>query len=204
MSRREPDTFSKFWPGGGIKARLKSVPDEIGRVLPTSVTIGDANVELYTYQQLMDLSKVNLKQRVLNLREQLGEGRLPPLQAGAAHDIAVPWMIRVEVAAARSVGVEITEEELGLTASKMEPVHQLQPRELARMYAAGVDMDAIPRANLGQRPAVVPSALLAAPRTEPAVEYDWSVHTTVEKRAYSLSPEAYVQAAAESAARSEQ
>ena len=50
--------------------------------LPTTCPFNGQDVTLWTYEQLEVSSKLNLKQRALNLRELVGEGQLPPLKSG--------------------------------------------------------------------------------------------------------------------------
>eukprot|EP00966_Prymnesium_polylepis_P043409 1007055-Prymnesium_polylepis.1 len=197
-----------MWPGGGLKAQVRRAPQQTSmRVLPASVTVAGKPVQLWTFAQLTELQRPNLKQRALNLRDQVGSDRLPPLQIGAGVDEVVCWMIRAEVAASRAAGLEITEADLGMPAAGGDDaVHQLRPAERARMQAVGFDMSVIPAANLGARPTVAPPALLEVASRDVAANsasYDWAaIGSTTEERAYgSLSPEARKEATSDSAAR---
>lgn len=73
-------------------------------------------IELLNYSQLEQQSRLHLKNRVTTFREQIAQmqpnTRLPPL-AGAGADLVIPWLLKVEVALARSVGIDITEADLG-------------------------------------------------------------------------------------------
>jgi len=73
-------------------------------------------IELLNYSQLEQQSRLHLKNRVTTFREQIGQmqanTRLPPL-TGYGADIVIAWLLKVEVALARSVGIDITEADLG-------------------------------------------------------------------------------------------
>ena len=47
--------------------------------LPASCPFNGRDVTLWTFEQLEVSSKLNLKQRALNLRDLVGEEQLPPL-----------------------------------------------------------------------------------------------------------------------------
>ena len=64
--------------------------------LPETISIGSRQCPIYTYQQLQELSRDNLKQRALNLRDLAGD-QVPPLQHSAPHNEVSIWIIQVQV-----------------------------------------------------------------------------------------------------------
>ena len=85
----------------------------IAAALPTSLPFGNTNVALWTYAQLERLSRANLKQRALDLRDTFGADKLPPLRA-QGRDIVIAWIITVQVMLGESQGLGFTAADWGL------------------------------------------------------------------------------------------
>lgn len=71
-------------------------------------------IRLWSYLQLTELSRVNLKQRALDMRDIAGEGELLPLQASGSQSQVVSWLITAQVHLANRVGYTLTTADLGL------------------------------------------------------------------------------------------
>jgi len=73
-------------------------------------------IELLNFGQLEQMSRMTLKNRVTTMREHIAAQqpgtRLPPL-SGFGPDMTIAWLLKVQVALARSVGIRITESDLG-------------------------------------------------------------------------------------------
>jgi len=75
-------------------------------------------IRMWTYSQLTELSRVNLKQRALNMRDQVGEGELLPLQASGSQGQVVSWLITAQVHLANRLGYTLVTADLGLPESE--------------------------------------------------------------------------------------
>ena len=75
---------------------------------PESIPFGDAEVACWTHEQLTRLSKLNLKQRAMNLRDQVGANRLPPLRLSAQPPEIIRWMLVAQCAIAEAAGIDLT------------------------------------------------------------------------------------------------
>lgn len=101
--------------------------------VPSSVRVGSADVPLYTYTQLSNLSRVNLKQRMLNLRDSIGP-QLPPLPAGTG---IMQWIIDAQVLVAQGAGLALEAVDFGAPLPP-PPKAKLLDKELGRLWEAGV------------------------------------------------------------------
>lgn len=88
--------------------------------VPTSVVFEERDVPLWTFEQLSRLSRANLKQRALNLRDHVGAARAPPLRPGGGRDLLITWLLEVQVALANSVGLGLTLASFGAPADLWE------------------------------------------------------------------------------------
>lgn len=82
----------------------------------SSINFENKEVNLWTYEQLSNLSRPNLKNRAMSLRDQIGAERLPALSVAAGVDIVITWLLEVQCALARSSGVTLTPGSFGAPA----------------------------------------------------------------------------------------
>lgn len=102
--------------------------------IPASVRCGSADVPLYTYTQLANLSRVNLRQRMLNLRDSTIGAQLPPLPAGGG---VIEWLIGAQVLVAQEAGLALGPADFGAPPPP-PPQAKLLDKELGRLWEAGV------------------------------------------------------------------
>lgn len=84
--------------------------------VPQSLIFEEREVSCWTYEQLSRVSRPNLKQRALNLRDLVGAERLALLRAGGGRDQLICWLLASQVAIANSLGLELTVASFGAPA----------------------------------------------------------------------------------------
>jgi len=139
----------KQWDGKGqVNLERSNAAKVIKPAPPQSVKLNDVRIEMWTVGQLQELSRPNLKTRVMNLKDALGDSLdlLPPLQTSGDTETVIGWMVRAQCAAARASGYpDLTPEDLGLPPDATPAVHVLRDKERERLHFAGVGA---PTANL--------------------------------------------------------
>ena len=109
---------------------------------PATIALNGAEAEMWTWEQLSQLSRRNVMHRAMNLRDLVGEARLPPL------DIADParWLIDAQVACARACGhAELTPRSFGAPEAVSGPGATLTEKEKLRLHHHGLSDSAIDR-----------------------------------------------------------
>lgn len=161
---------------------------------PTSVRVGNADIPVWTWGQLTNLSRTNLKIRAIDLRQSLGESNCPPLKQSADRDTTVAWIISLQVAIARQSGLMLSASDFGVPASSMSDAPApLNDKELARLWAAGVH-------NPSTGSEVRSAALTAAPfpyPTDAPNPNPWARPPASTRDEFGYSPQ-YAAAAADS------
>ena len=87
--------------------------------LPTEIVFNGVPIALLTFQQLEQMSRQNLKIRVQSLKEQLGEGNLPPL-TGHGPDLTIEWILSVQCAVCAGKGMRLAPADFGAPAAANE------------------------------------------------------------------------------------
>jgi len=140
--------------------------------LPETIAYQGHKIPLWTYQQLEELSRDNLKQRALNIVDTCGD-KLPPLQKSAPHSVVSTWIIEAQVAIANAAGLPVTADHFGLPGGQqLKPsAHVLSDKERTRVYEAGYAVPSPPWAPGGAASNVPEQAApaLQEPKPEPAV-----------------------------------
>jgi len=90
--------------------------------LPASVPFNGRDVTLWTCGQLENASKLNLKQRALNLRDLIGEDQLPPLNTSGPAPTIILWLLEVQVALCKTKGLNVEVADFGWKPSEEFPV----------------------------------------------------------------------------------
>ena len=111
---------------------------------PATIALDGVEAEMWTWEQLSQLSRKNVMHRAMNLRDIVGEARLPPL------DIAHParWLIDAQVACARACGhAELTPRSFGAPDAPSGPAATLTEKEKLRLHHHGLSDSAIDRAD---------------------------------------------------------
>jgi hypothetical protein len=62
-------------------------------------------VSCWTYDQLGRLSKLNLRQRAMNLRDLIGAQKLPPLRTTSQPETMIQWILDVQLMLCAAVGI---------------------------------------------------------------------------------------------------
>jgi len=81
------------------------------QVLPNSILFEDVEIPLWTHGQLEKLGQPALMQRALNLRDDFGRERVPPMPRHV--EGLINWILDVEVAVLSASGSTISKEQLG-------------------------------------------------------------------------------------------
>ena len=101
-------------------ARAPTLADTINMPsAPTSILFNGAETPLFTFQQLEQLSRQHLKNRVNDLKDQLGADNLPAL-AGHSPDVTIAWILNVQCAMCMGKGVRLTAADFGAPAAGAE------------------------------------------------------------------------------------
>ena len=137
--------MSNLWlqqnPLGSVLGKGQVPLKEAGAYKPSKVPEviiwgeGQARIPMWTYSQLTELSRVNLRQRALNLRDQVGAGRLLPLQASGSQAQVVSWLITAQVHLAQSSGYDLSMADLGLPESECQASFDPPPDSIADPHA---------------------------------------------------------------------
>ena len=163
---------------GKGQVRLTGLPEWTpAKQLPEAITFEGSRVPLWTYQQLEELSAFNLKQRALNIRDTVGENRLPQLQKSAGQVVVAQWIIEAQVALANAAGLLVTAADFGLPAQLTAPTHVLSDKERTRFAHAGIEVPSygVPQAAAASAPeegeaaAQAPTLASLAPKPGPAL-----------------------------------
>ena len=85
--------------------------------LPTTVAFDGKEVPLYTFEQLSQQPRLKLKNRAMDLRDLIGEDRVPPLRAAGSIESVTMWILEVESALCKAAGMAIEVSDLGLPAN---------------------------------------------------------------------------------------
>lgn len=88
----------------------------LSNMAPTEIMFNGTSVTLSTFQQLEQLSRQNLKKRVLTLQEQLGSANLPPL-TGHGPDLTIEWILTVQCAVCTGKGLSLSPADFGAPAA---------------------------------------------------------------------------------------
>lgn len=80
---------------------------------PDVVALEGKEVACWTHDQLEKLSKLNLKQRAMNLRDQIGADRLPALRLSAQPAALINWLLIAQCTICEAVGVTMTPQDWG-------------------------------------------------------------------------------------------
>ena len=100
---------------------------------PSSISFNERDVPLWTFEQLERLSRANLKQRALDLREAIGAEKLAPLKPAGGRDHVISWIINSQALIVQSVaGLEVTAADWGLPAGVGDAEEDLGAEESAR------------------------------------------------------------------------
>ena len=97
---------------------------------PESIPFEDKEVPIWTFTQLERLSKANLRQRAMNLRDQIGADRLMPLRLSSQPDALIRWLLVAQISLCEAVGIQLTMRELGAPKEdiEMEPGSYFGPK----------------------------------------------------------------------------
>ena len=85
--------------------------------LPQSIDFNGREVPLYTFKQLEQQPRLKLKNRAMDLRDLIGEDRVPPLRAAGSIESVTMWILEVESAVCKAAGMAIEASDLGLPAN---------------------------------------------------------------------------------------
>ena len=85
--------------------------------LPTTVAFDGKEVPLYTFEQLSQQPRLKLKNCAMDLRDLIGEDRVPPLRAAGSIESVTMWILEVESALCKAAGMAIEVSDLGLPAN---------------------------------------------------------------------------------------
>lgn len=129
--------------------------------LPQSLNVEGKDIALYTFKQLEQKPRLTLKNLAMNLRDAIGQERLPPLRAASGVEEVISWIIDVQCMLAGATGIQLTPRELGVPsdyamaeAGLMGGGFQAQPQAQApRAEMPYPDYDAAPQ--------VIPHAAMA-------------------------------------------
>ena len=80
---------------------------------PDEIEFEGKTVAIWTYPQLEKLSKLNLRARAMNLRDQIGADRLPNLRLTAQPAALIQWLLNAEVSMCEALGIPLTMKDLG-------------------------------------------------------------------------------------------
>lgn len=80
---------------------------------PEVVAFEGKEVACWTHDQLEKLSKLNLKQRAMNLRDQIGADRLPPLRLSSQPAALISWLLSAQCIISEAVGMPMTPHDWG-------------------------------------------------------------------------------------------
>lgn len=81
---------------------------------PEEIDLGDKKIACWTYDQLARLSKANIRQRAMNLRDTIGAERLPPLRTMSQPETLMRWIIDVQVMLCKAVGIPDSDSDFGV------------------------------------------------------------------------------------------
>mmetsp|Transcript_33923 Transcript_33923/g.56071 ORF Transcript_33923/g.56071 Transcript_33923/m.56071 type:complete len:153 (-) Transcript_33923:282-740(-) len=82
--------------------------------MPAEVNFEDKVLPLWTFEQLNALGRSQLKNRGMNLRDAVGESRLPPFVQGATQQATIIWIIQAQVMLMQASGTQCTPSDFGL------------------------------------------------------------------------------------------
>lgn len=80
---------------------------------PEAVTFEGKEVPCWTHDQLEKLSKLNLKQRAMNLRDQIGVDRLPALRLSSQPTALISWLLVAQCIICEALGMPMTPQDWG-------------------------------------------------------------------------------------------
>jgi len=125
---------------------LPLAPTHLMAHLPATIPFNGRDVPLWTLSQLELASKLTLKQRALNLRDQVGSDQLPPLAASGPAEAIVKWLLEVQVALCRSKGLLVELADFGWKAPLAAEAYfnppTPEPRAPPPPQAAAADLSA--------------------------------------------------------------
>ena len=82
--------------------------------LPQTVDYNGRPTNIFTYEQLEQQPRRNLKNRAKDLQDLIGADRLPPLVANGSVESVTVWILEVECALLKMHGIEATPFDLGM------------------------------------------------------------------------------------------
>ena len=119
---------------------------------PDSISFEGKDVPCWTFAQLERVSKANLKQRALNLRDQIGADRLQPLRVASQPAGLIRWMLVAQSTICEAVGVPVTMTEWGAPNDDGDD----REGELGAYFGGAAQISAVGRS--GARPPPTPTA----------------------------------------------
>ena len=93
-----------------FRARARQMP------LPTEIMFNGVAISMLTFEQLEQMSRQNLKNRVRTLQDQLGSSHLPPV-TGHGQDLTIEWILEVQCAVCKGKGLALTPKDFGAPAA---------------------------------------------------------------------------------------
>ena len=161
--------------------------------VPETLVLDGASISIWTFAQLTEISRDNLKQRALDLRDAGGVKYLSgvaPLQKSWPRPTVSKWIIEAEVLLGKAAGVELSAADLGLPEQLMIPAHVLSQKERVRFAEAGYSIPVTSAPASITQEAETVAAAVTKPMPVPAPDFMMRVSTTQAHYANpSLSPQ---------------
>ena len=138
---------------------------------PETIEFEGKTIALWTYDALERLSKANLKQRALNLRDQIGEARLMPLRTSAQPASLIRWQLVAQCSLCEAVGLDFSLKDFGAPTEIGEAEEQ-------NVYFGAHDKGSRPPTRSAPEPLSAPFATMPPPPpaapAAPRMEYEYS------------------------------